>query len=131
MKKLILFFLLTTALHAQTATKITVTGFAAQWPAGTPTCGTGVTGACQSGYTLTITPPTGTAIVQQIPPGATTFTYVSPTILPYGTYALSMVTNGDTSAGVAGSSVATKSSSAYAPSITVIPAPGGMLVTFQ
>lgn len=114
-----------------TATKIIVTQFAAAWPAGTPNCGTGTTGACQSGYTLTITPPTGTAIVQQIPAGATTFTYTSPTPLAYGTYSFSMVTNGNTSAGVAGSSVATKTTTTYAATITVIPAPGGMLVTFQ
>ena len=132
MKKLILcLFLFAVHAHAQTATKITVTGFAASWPAGTPNCATGMTTACQSGYTLTITPPTGAAIVQQIPAGATTYTYTSPVVLDYGTYALSMVTNGQLSTGVSASSPPTNSTSTYAAKITVIPAPGGLVVSFQ
>ena len=100
-----------------TATKITVNGFAAAWSTGTPNCSSTVTTNCQAGYTLTITPPTGTAIVQQIPAGATTYTYTSPTALSYGAYSLSMVTKGSDSTGTVGTSTATVVPATYAPTI--------------
>lgn len=105
-----------------TATKITVSGFAVTCPASTPTC-------AANGYALTITPPSGAAIVQQIPAGATTFTYTSPTLLNYGTYKFSMVTNASSGLTV---SPATTATTVYAiPPLTIAPAPGGMTVTFQ
>ena len=114
-----------------TATKITVNGFAAAWSTGTPNCSSTVTTNCQAGYTLTITPPTGTAIVQQIPAKSLTYTYTSPTALSYGAYSLSMVTKGSDSTGTVGTSTATIVPATYAPTITVIPAPGGFTVLFQ
>lgn len=114
-----------------TATKITVSGFAAAYPAGTPNCSTSITINCANGYTLTITPPVGVAVVQSIPAGATTFTYTSPTVLNYGTYALSMVTNAIGASGPLTSTATTASTIYAAKPLTVAPAPGGITVTFQ
>lgn len=147
----ILFLLCAASLSAQgatgTATKIATTWTASVYPAGTANCSATVTSNCQNGYTATITPPSGAAIVipnctttvttNCIAAGATTYTYTSPTALNYGTYSVSIVANGlgSVATGATTATPLTSSpgvgASTYAPSVTVIGAPGGVSVSFQ
>lgn len=145
----LMLLLLASSVYAQTgpATQIVSTWTLAAYPAGTVNCSATVQSNCALGYTLTITPPTGTAIV--IPPctqtvttgciSATTTTYTyqgSSTGLPYGTYTGSLVTNALGSIPSTGGKASVVSSAPltaswiYALTSNTIPVPGGFIVTF-
>jgi len=140
---------------AGTATTVTVNwGASAYSPANTPLCnGTTVTANCQQGYTVVITPPSGTAItipactlaqlaISPLPttcvgPAATSYTWVSPTALNYGTYTASVTGNGLASVATGGTTATPLSSSPgtgttiYALSVTAVGVPGGVGVSFK
>jgi hypothetical protein len=145
-----------------TATKVLVTWTAAT-PAGGVSSATSTTACaantnCITGYTGSITSPTGTAVaipicganpttdtatvngasitttVNCVSPGVTTanFLYEPGGPLYYGTWNLSLQTNEQTSAGTTLQSTASTGTAIYSPAaVTVAPAPGGVTVQFQ
>lgn len=113
--RIFLLALLPVSLWGQTATKLT-----SYWSAAT--CSTG----CITGYTLSITPPSGTPVIIPLAPTVTSYVWAPGGKLAFGPYTITVTTN------VSGATTPVPSTVnlIYASGVSTGTAPGGFAIRY-